>query len=169
VGARSAPIATDFDPILENVGKVKRLAFDHRLSPTYCALQVDAPYQTVVDWPDLRHRSCLHGAVKSWPAVVAARSCLRCSAQKRMSPATRCASGMVAGDFGSLPWRPARPVTGRSGPGQAGARIFAFIRSPCAYAPQKSWCASTAQSWHAAWATTRHREMPLTCDWCCKA
>jgi hypothetical protein len=40
VGTRGVPIATDFDPLLENVGKVKRLAFDHRLSPTYCASQM---------------------------------------------------------------------------------------------------------------------------------
>src|SRR5258706_386365 len=36
-----------------------------------------------------------------------------------------------------------------------GARIFAFIRSPCAHAPQKSWCVSTAQSFHTAWAQRR--------------
>ena len=32
-----------------------------------------------------------------------------------------------------------------------GARIFAFIRSPCAHTPQKSWCAFTARSFHTAW------------------
>jgi hypothetical protein len=37
-----------------------------------------------------------------------------------------------------------------------GARIFVFIRSPCAHAPQKSWCASTARSFHTAWVKTRH-------------
>jgi hypothetical protein len=31
-----------------------------------------------------------------------------------------------------------------------GARIFAFIRSPCAHTPQKSWCVSTAQSFRTA-------------------
>src|ERR1700704_5658478 len=32
-----------------------------------------------------------------------------------------------------------------------GARIFAFIHSPCAHMPQKSWCVSTAQNFHTAW------------------
>jgi hypothetical protein len=32
-----------------------------------------------------------------------------------------------------------------------GAQIFAFIRSPCAHTPQKSWCAFTARSFHTAW------------------
>jgi hypothetical protein len=36
------------------------------------------------------------------------------------------------------------------------ARIFAFIRSPCAHAPQKSWCAFTTQSFHTAWTQTGH-------------
>jgi len=55
-----------------------------------------------------------------------------------------------------------RPMTA-SGPGcvktrsdlvvmRCRARIFAFIRSPCARTPQKSWCAFTAQSFHTAWA-----------------
>src|SRR5216683_7652354 len=43
-----------------------------------------------------------------------------------------------------------------------GARIFAFIRSPSAHTPQKSWCAFTAQSFHTAWATSGHSAAAAT-------
>jgi hypothetical protein len=43
------------------------------------------------------------------------------------------------------------------------ARIFAFIRSPCAHTAQKSWCVFTAQSFHTAWVNSGHSD--ATSEW----
>jgi Tannase and feruloyl esterase len=125
------------------------------------------PFAVTASRPLCRYPQWLRcwAARRRTPQVVPA-SAIICAAQSEVGFGSRLKGSQRA-------YRVRRtPMTGRnvasqrflvtSGPGRVktgsdlvakpcGARIPAFIRSPCARTPQKSWCAFTAQSFHPAW------------------